>query len=503
MKKVLCLILAGLMLGSALSMVACGNTNETNQDQGQGDTQAVVEEDTTPPEYICEIPSTLKFDGKEVNILFAKRPGREDEMVSADHLGEGVLSDAVYQRNMAVEEQLGVKLVYIANDDDTVSDKLKTDISSGDGAYDLIADGTFRAIVPVIDGFYKDLNQTEYVDTSKHYWTQGYNDMVTFTSDNKQYLVTGSVAISLFRYMYLTIYNKTLMEELDKPNLYDVIKNGQWTLDYQYGLINETYADYGDPAVDEGDFHGFVTGDTISVDPYMVACDIPMIIKDAETRELVFNIEAQSKLVDLCDKVQKLYNDQSTYVYKTSAMDDVGKTNIIQKFTNKKAMMATIQFYSMEANYNEVGALDYGIAPIPKFSEDQKEYRSYVQDQVTGMGISAVVRSDREDMVSATLESIGYHSYRLVRPAYYETTLSKRYMQDENSLEILGLIFDSLSFDFSSTCGNIVTSCVIRDQLRPVLSGKNNTVASKMNSWKRSMNRSLGSHNQKLAELES
>jgi len=378
------------------------------------------------------------------------------------------------------------------------------DYQSNTGDYDLVADGTYKAIIPVIEGCYKDLNQTEYVDTTKHYWTQGYNDMVTFTADNKQFLVTGAAAISIFRYMYLTIYNKQMFTEYKLPDLYDTVRNGDWTLDYQFEIIQNLYMDKnGDSKNDEEDFHAFVTGDTISVDPYMVASDIHMIIKDDETRDLLYNADAVGPLSDLCDKIQLIYNNESTYVYKSQSYDDVGKPYIIEKFASERAMMATILFYNMETNYNEVGALSYGIAPMPKFNKTQPNYHSYVQDQVTGFGISAGVKDNRIDMCSAALEAIGYYSHQLVRPAYYETTLSERYMQDPQSQEILDTIFGTLSFDFSSTCGNIVTSLVIRDQLRPLLSGSKNTISSSTKSWSRSMERNLVKYNDKLAELGS
>ena len=394
----------------------------------------------------------------------------------------------MYERNVTVEEQLKVTLNMIPNKDDDVANDLKMDFQSNTGDYDLVADGTYKAITPVIEGCYKDLNQTEYVDTSKHYWTQGYNDMVTFTTDNKQYLVTGSAAISMFRYMYLTIYNKEMFNEYKLPDLYETVSNGDWTLDYQFEIIQDVYSDTnGNSQNDEDDFHGFVTGDTISVDPYMVASDIHMIIKDTETRDLLYNAEGVGPLSDLCDKIQLVYNNESTHVYKGQAYDDVGQNYIIEKFASEKAMMATILFYNMETNYNEVGALSYGIAPMPKFNKEQENYHSYVQDQVTGFGISAVVKDDRIDMCSAVLEAIGYHSHQLVRPAYYETTLSERYMQDPQSQEILDTIFDTLSFDFSSTCGNAVGTLVIRDTLRPLLSGTSNRIASTSKSWARSM----------------
>jgi hypothetical protein len=140
---------------------------------------------------------------------------------------------------------------------------------------------------------------------------------------------------------------------------------------------------------------------------------------------------------------------------------------------------------------------------MPKFSENQKSYYSYVQDQVSCYGISAVVGdTERQEMLAAVLEAMAYHSYLLVRPAYYETALSERYMQDPQSKEVLDMIFDTLYFDFSSSCSNIFTSCVIRDSLRPILSGKDNRVASSTKSWERSVNRFLEKYNETLEGIK-
>ncbi len=106
-------------------------------------------------------------------------------------------------------------------------------------------------------------------------------------------------------------------------------------------------------------------------------------------------------------------------------------------------------------------------------------------------------------MLAAVLEAMAYHSNILIRPAYYEVTLSFRYMQDHYSKEIPDLIFDSLYFVFSSTCFNLVPSCVIRDHLRPILSGRKNTVSSSTRSWEKNVPRALDKYNESLAELVS
>ena len=180
----------------------------------------------------------------------------------------------------------------------------------------------------------------------------------------------------------------------------------------------------------------------------------------------------------------------------------MGSAYIINHFIDKNALMATTTFLCMEKNFESLGALSYGIAPMPKFSEMQTSYYSYVQDQVSSFGISTAVGDEkRQEMCAAVLEAMAYHSYRLVRPAYYETVLSKRYMQDPRSNEVLNLIFDSLYFDFSSTCSDIFPSCEIRNNLRPLLSGDRNTIAASTKSWQRLVERKLGEYNEVLEGL--
>ena len=500
MKKLLCLLLAALML---LSLVACGETADDPAADETKDQGAQTEAETADPNYVCDLPTDLDFKNATIGILYADVNNKGDELVSEEY-GLGVVSDAVYERNVAVQEWLKVEFeFYPATDAGLVVNSQTLDIQSGQGDYDIIANGTYLSVQPAMEGKYINLTPLENIDTSKHYWTQGYNDMVTFTDENMQFLASGPIAISMFRFMYLTLYNKTLFVDNQIPDLYETVKEGKWTLDYQYSIVKDHYVDKdGDSKASEGDFYGFVTGDTISVDPYMVASDIHMITKDGETGDLMYNADALGNLSDLCDKVQLLYNDASTYVYKGASNDDVPYNYIIEHFTDGNALMVTTMFLKMETNFEALAALSYGIAPMPKFSEIQKSYYSYVQDQVTSFGISSVVGDiDRQEMLAAVLEAMAYHSYKLVRPAYYETALSDRYMQDPQSKEVLDTIFDTLYFDFSSTCSNIFTSCVIRDNLRPILSGKKNTVSSSTRSWQRNIERALIIYNEKLMEI--
>lgn len=495
MKKLLCLLLAGLML---TSVVACAKPDETPDDT-KANTAENGDAETGDPAYSLDLPSDLRFGNSKVSILYPKNTNFDSE-IYIEKLGSGVVPDSVYERNVALEERLAVKLE--CNESEDVMGDLTQDIQSGLGDFDIVANTTHTTVPAVVEGKFLNLTKLENIDLDKAYWSDGYSEMVTFTEDNMQFLASGSVAISMYRLMYMTLYNKSLFVDNRIPDLYDTVVSGDWTLDKQLQISKDHYVDAdGDGAVSDGDFYGFVTGNCVSVDPYMVATDTHLIIREDDSGDLIYNVEANAKLSDVCDKVQMLYNDASTYCYDGAVNDDVFTTNIINHFTSENALMITSRFVQMEMNYADLAPMSYGIAPMPKFDTNQKSYFSYVQDQVTGLGISSVIGDpERQEMCAAVLETMAYYSNLLVRPAYYDTALSERYMQDPQSKEILDLIFDTVYFDFSSTCANML-NVVTRDSLRGLLSDTTNTIASSTKTWEKSIKNSMASINRKLERI--
>lgn len=498
MTKCLCVLLSVLML---LGITACGTGEETGTEAPTSG-ESATEAETADPRYTCDLPADLDYKGETVHILFADKVGRDDELVS-DGITAGQIPEAVYSRNKVVEDDIGVTLDLIPWTELDVTPAMERDVKGGTGEYDIVVNGTYQSIQPAMSGSYLDLAKLDMVDTTKHYWAQGYNEMVTFTSDRHQFLGTGPMALSMFRLMYLTIYNKTLFEATQEKDLYEVVMNGEWTLDYQYSVLTDKYVDSdGDARKSKGDTYGFVTGNCVSADPYAVAGDAHLVVKDADTGDMIFNQDAVSRLSDVTDKTQLLYNSASTYVFQSSTEDDVGLSYIVDMFAEGRSLMATILFWNMESSFEELASMSYGIAPIPKLSKEQKNYGTYVQDQVSSFGVSAGVKSEeRQQMLGAVLEDIAYHSYRIIRPAYYDSALSLKYMQDPASQEILDLIYDSLYFDFACNCSAALTSCMVILYLRPMFSGKKNTLTSSAKSWGKSIGRNLEQYNKKLNEL--
>ena len=82
---------------------------------------------------------------------------------------------------------------------------------------------------------------------------------------------------------------------------------------------------------------------------------------------------------------------------------------------------------------------------------------------------------------------MAYHSYGTVRPAYCDSALSLRFMQDVESRDMLDTIVDSFSFDYCyyTDLGGI------RTDMRSILPNQNAGVASRVKAWERKVQTGL------------
>lgn len=508
LKKVLCLAIALVMV--AIS-VACSSTEgpSTGDKETETKTEAVSEnqseEATTEAQtedlsYTAEI-GDVDFGGKAVSVLVYDKLGVKDEFYAEKGDTGDPVSDAVYSRNQALIEKLNIDLVYYLTNDVQTETSLEANTQAG--TYHIFTNMTNCTIRNVFNGDAYDLSVIDNINFDKKYWSQGFRDIASYGTGDNQYLITGSPAITLYKYMYTTIFNKEEFDDRGWESLYDVVDRGEWTLEYQANLVKDSWADTDEETgPSEGDFYGLVTGDTVSVDPYLTACGLHIIKKDNEGK-WYWDSTLKENVVNMVGVIRSLYYDvNGTYVFATATYDDTGLTYIIDKFADSEAAMATIMFMGLESAVGKM-AFDFGIVPMPKYSAEKNvPYRSYVQDQVTSIGVIKSVQEEDYERMGSYLELLGQYSYEMVIPEYYQRTLSKKFMTDATSRKMLDLISDSVEFDFVGAFSAIL-QVAVRDSLRVVVSGKGSNVGSTFASWERQMNRSLDKLvNQKLENLQ-
>ncbi|MBE6577743.1 MAG: hypothetical protein E7653_06355 [Ruminococcaceae bacterium] len=435
--RILSLLLAIIMLGAML--VAC--KGKKKDDDGTTDAPPpVVNNDP----YGDELPAELNYGGQTVTILCSAK-----DTVKAEFYAEGAsanaIESAVFKRNETVKSRLGVNLNIILNQESAsdiskINTMIRTAAEAGDATYDVAVGATYLTTASVNNGYFRNLHNCTYLNLNKLYWSQGFNSALSYGAD-RQYIANGSIVLSIYRCLNCTIFNKTMLNNKQEANLYDVVRNKEWTMEYQLNMSRRLATGTANP---DTAIYGMAGGLKVSIDPYWVSLNAPLVAKDANNafQYVGNNKTAKSKVVSASQAIIDLYSDASCFV---ATYDDDSFTNIStahETFYNKRAAMSNTVIYNIERTTQQLGDIEYGIVPMPMLNKDQGAYYTGVQDQVSALGILQPVSDDRIQMVGAVLECLASESYKIVVDEYYNNIMQYRFAQDVDTQEMLDIIYE-------------------------------------------------------------
>ena len=489
-------LLAVLLLIALLTAaVGCGKKGDNGSASDNGTTtngnSGATEEETSKYD-VPDAVGNKDYGDAVIRIASTNRSGYDDEVVVARATGD-VVDDAVYRRNKLVEQRLGVKLTNTpmgkgAAPQYGVPDQIRNDMKAGSDTVDIAWNPVYSTIMYTDEGLLSNLLEVPNLNLEAAYWSQLFNE--TASIGNAQYMATGAISLSYYRYVFVTYVNKTLLNTHDDaPDLMEMVNSGKWTLDEQYKLAKDYYRDAdGNSQYNEQDVYGFVSSPYLNVDPYWSSCEISILTK---TEDNFYQYDlSKERLTNAVDKILQLYYDEeATYLYKPDFADESGngeQNRIAEKFGAGTALMATLRLLHVEDECVRSLKDKYMILPIAKLDESQTNYYSYQHDSYTGVAIPSTVPTSRHEMLGAVLEVLASESYHEVTPAYYETALKTRYMDDRASWQMLDLITNNIKMDAGALYTKVLTinsnGLGVTQALRSIINAnKGNTVGTTYN----------------------
>ena len=487
-KRILSALLAGLLLSS--SFVSCATTPDDPEDtRAAATTATVTEEDTGLRD---NLPDDLDFNDTEITFLSNGRTETLAEIAVEKLMGEPV-NDAVFERNMTVENRLNVKITSLEVASGAV-EKVATAVKANSSDYDAMAAECYITLPKTLEGVFANLNATEYLDLEQPYWSQGLNYAISY--QDKQYVAAGSMLLSLYRFGFITVFNKRIFDDAGQTYLYDHVENGTWTLDKQIELVPLFHRDNGNGVQDlGGDVYGFITSKYTNVDAYWSACMLKIIDKNEDNEyEFVFDT---ARVFDAADKLIQLYHGTDGGLYAFSGDDGWATTR--QMFADGEGAMATFRLLELENEVMRNMSDEFGVVPIPKYDEAQEKYQTLLHDQFTVVSIPTTVSGDRLDTVSATIEALCSTGYRIVRPVYYEDTLRTKIAQDPQSAEMMNIIVDGIYIDAGILY--VASLNYFHHEFRHVVAGGQNDTTSRFKTKSKQASKTINTINKSLDKI--
>lgn len=449
MKKIIILMLAVVMMLS--SFVACtpteGPAGESSTPDKPAESSPNKPAESTPEESEAQIGNldpSINLGGKVISIISSDDPWMKDE-VSVEGTNGNPINDAIFQRNLNVEALLSTELdnILVSGGDYGVIKQLKN-TAGPDCPYHIASAPAYTCFENTASGLFYNLYDVGNIDLDQPYWANKYNEEASI--GNAQYFATGAISLSLRRFIFVTFFNKDLAENYGVEDLYQVVHDKRWTMEYQTNLVSNMYTELdGMDGQTEGDSYGFLSDCQVFVDPYIASCDVKILVKDSDN---FFVLEPETEKLD--NMMQKIYNlyykSGGSYIFHGDG-EYSQWTKITNKFTSGEATMVTHRLIAAESEEFRGMQSAYGILPIPKFDEDQQEYYSLAHDLFTVYGVVSSVNSIDLDDVGAVMEAMAIESYRVVTPAYYEVALKGKYSKDPQSWEMLDMIVNNLKIN--------------------------------------------------------
>lgn len=437
--RILMFILATAMLVS--TFVGCKKQEETPQTDSSD--VSVSTSDTEVGNDVLGVPKELDYGGKDVTIL-AWDDGQFTEF-EVDSLNGNAIDEAIYFRNMTIEDELGINLKYMYTHGSVAH--IANYKSSAYNAmvagrpYDILASYTRSIAQCAVDGMAMDLgsinDSVNHLDTSKVWW----NDMIVdkCSINDSFYFVTGDASTSFVQMIYCIYFNADLVEKNNLESPYELVENNEWTLDKLLTMSKNTFFDAnGNTATDiDVDTVPFC-GEQWDWPALLHGCGINYVKKDANNAFVVDNI-GDEKAINIMDDLTDAIKNDHWYV-----TNDGSPTSA---FKDQRLLFWVTYSGRAKVSFNNLD-FEYGCVPMPKYDSIQENYYCATRQPITLFAIQNGVAEDRLEMVTATLEMMGYEGYKQTTPAIFHTVMSYQASASSEMTDMLALIKDSAYFDF-------------------------------------------------------
>ena len=445
-------------------MLATGACNSPSQDGGGATSQAqemtenadaAKQEDKTAIETLA-VPRQ-DFGGYEFKVLRpTNHAGRgEDEVSPEEEIGDPI-NDAVYKRTKLAEEHLKVKVKSITSgetDDAKIMKHIKNSVAAGMMEFDAIVDCNFVQRRLLQEGMLANLYGVPNIDLGKPWWDQRQIENMSF-ENKKLYYISGDINYYDKYGIFLIYFNKKLLSESGIDYPYESVRQGKWTFDKFTELAKGFTKDTnGDGRLDEDDQWGVAIGAS-AVPEFLVGFGEKIISLDDGGIPYLRTTEMNH--INAVEKLGAFFSDANSVLMAerkkqfNKIINGDAYNNILQRFKDGRVLMYTSSIAQIPAlrDMND----DFGLLPYPKRDEAQKEYYHFTS-WYWATSYSIPTTNDNLERTGAILETMAAYSVDTITPAVIDVSLKSKFARDEESAEMLALIFNAKSYEISYEYG--------------------------------------------------
>lgn len=450
--SVLTRALCVLLLLSLVAVFAACNTED--EPSGNSSGNAGNTPDATSAPLFSNLPDTT-FNGEDFVVLV--NGDCYDQYASAEVLPQETsdtgLQDAVKTRNDLIEERFGVTIKEFRTETqaDMVSN-IRTNAMSGVSEYDLVMPYMSEAASLAMEGYFFDLAKMEHIHLNESYYDQGAVSGLSVTGRN--YFATGDLSLLSFACTHAMIFNKDMIAENGLENPYELVQNGEWTIDKLQEMARKVTAESdGVSGWGYTDTYGFLVNGNFASSMFVGAGH--RFTSKNDNDEPIISIN-DSGAVTTIEKITALINDKGATAQIVEGSDfytsAVAAGKNVWTAANEVVANKTVLFRAIALiDVFDMGQYEcsFGVLPTPKLDTAQSQYYNRVSTLYASC-VAIPVNVKDPTMSAVITDALMQASTDTIKKAYFEVIMKGRKIADPESEEMLDIIFDSRVYDLGS-----------------------------------------------------
>lgn len=430
-----------MLLGVMLTTVACGKSDEggaqtttapadTATTTAATETTAAVTEEAAPAYPYPDV----NYGGATFAILNAEDRYAMLYQLMPEEINGETLSDARFQLNAEVSERYGITLkeTQVAYND--LLPFAQKEVLSGTPEHDIFYLSPKQIASLMNSGYMYNLLDVEKLNVEGDWWDQKLIETGTL-KDQYLYYLGGNYHLQGFEGTTCVFFNKEMFNTLKLANPYDIVREGKWTIDKMYEFASAAANLNGDDSFTYSENGSSVYGIatiTNMMPAFIMGCDAYYVEKD-ENGNPVLGFTSEH-FQNVCSKIASITSVPGVYKSK----------NEVALFMDNRALMIGAE---IKAAANEMRDMttEFGMLPVPKYDEAQKDYvtNMYWATHV----VSIPVTCTDLDRAAIVIETLNYEATEQLLPVYYDR-VSYKGLRDNDSIDMLEIIRKSRYYNW-------------------------------------------------------
>jgi hypothetical protein len=425
----------------AMVLISCSdNSGNTGNADVQTTTTSVEDTPETTAETV-NLPD-MNFDGREFTFILRVTPDdwTADDVVAAEQNGAPI-NDAVYTRNVYIEEKYNLKISGLeAPINHSIYNPVKNSILAADNSFDVIAAYGHDSARFAQDGFIHDLTTIQYLDLTKPWWNPTLSE--TLTINNRQFYATGDISYVDNFGVRCFFFNKDIVNDLNLENPYELVNENKWVMSKLFEMaVIGTQDLNGDGVMNTEDRYGIQAQSSLGA-ILTFASGVSITKKDSTDTPYV--AVDQPEQLGILDSLKTYMGGNPNIHYSDDWLNT--QTRFAE---NKVLFQAEVLLMIQSMRGAEV---NIGIIPSPKYDESQENYIHYLDGWCENMYSIPVTAVDIDE-IGFLLEAMAAKSVDTLTPAFYDVCLNGKYVRDEESSAMLDIIFGSYIMENAESYG--------------------------------------------------